>query len=184
MRLCWIFFLRLLAWKIKGSFPDDLKKAVVIVAPHTSNWDFIIGLAVRSSLKLYRFRFLGKHSLFKRPWRFFFTRLGGIPVDRSDKHDMVNQVVNLFNRNENFILALSPEGTRKKVERLKTGFYHMAKKAAVPIMMIGMDYAKKEISFSDPFYPSEDMEGDMRQIIQHFSGMIGKNPSQGLGDLL
>lgn len=183
MRLCWIFFLRLLGWKIKGSFPEDLKKAIVIVAPHTSNWDFIVGLAVRSSLKLYRFRFLGKHSLFKKPWGFFFTRLGGIPVDRSDKHDMVNQVVNLFNRNENFILALSPEGTRKKVERLKTGFYHIAKKAAVPIMMIGMDYAKKEISFAEPFYPTEDMEADMRHIIQHFSGMAGKNPSQGLGDL-
>ena len=184
MRVCWNIFLQLQKWKIGDDFPHHIKKAIVIMAPHTSSWDFVVGLAVRSKLKLYHFKFLGKDSLFKSPFGFFFRKMGGFPVDRSNKNNMVDQVVALFNNHEHFILALSPEGTRKKVDRLKTGFYHIAKKANVPIIMTGFDFGKKKISFSEPFYTTDNMENDINYILQFYSTIEGKNPQQGLNHLI
>ena len=183
MRVCWNLFLRLQGWTIRGEFPFHLKKCVAIMAPHTSSWDFVVGLAVRSKLRLYHLKYLGKDSLFKGPFGFFFRKLGGFPVDRSNKNNMVDQVVDLFNSRETLVLALSPEGTRKKVERLRTGFYHIAKKANVPIVMVGFDFTKKEISFAKPFYLTDDMEADLKFIIDHYAPMKGKVPSFGISHL-
>ncbi|MBH2003142.1 MAG: lysophospholipid acyltransferase family protein [Sphingobacteriia bacterium] len=184
MRVCWNLFLWLRGWSIRGEFPYQLKKCVVIVAPHTSSWDFIIGLAVRSRLRLYHIRFMGKDALFRGPLGFIFRKLGGFPVDRFHKNNMVEQVAGLFNTNDSFVLALSPEGTRKKVDRLRTGFYHIAVKAGVPIVMAGFDFGKKEISIAPPFYPTGNMDADLNMIIGHYASLKGKIPEQGLAHLL
>lgn len=161
-----------------------LTKSVVIVGPHTSNWDFILGLAIRSKLRLQHFKFLGKKELFDGPFGFFFRKLGGFPVDRSAKHNMVDQVVALFNAHETFTLVVSPEGTRKKVERLRTGFYHIAKKAGVPIIMVAFDFGHKQAFFSVPFFPGNDEEADLQNIIGFYAPVKGKIPAQGMAHLL
>ena len=184
MRSLWRLFLYILGWTIKGSYPYHLKKCIVIAGPHTSSWDFIIGLGVRSKLHLQHIKFLGKASLFKGPFGFIFRKLGGYPVERDQHHNMVDQVVELFNSHDSFSLVLSPEGTRKKVERLKTGFYHIAKKAKIPIVMAGFDFLNKEFSFSDPFYPSDDESADFQHIYQFFGPLQGKIPELSMAHFL
>ncbi|MBV9986865.1 MAG: 1-acyl-sn-glycerol-3-phosphate acyltransferase [Chitinophagaceae bacterium] len=183
MRLFWGLFLRALGWKLRGQFPYHLKKCVVIVGPHTSSWDFVIGLAMRSRLRLTHARFLGKAELFRPPFGFFFRSLGGIPVNRSQQTNMVDQVVDVFSRESSLVLAMAPEGTRKKVDRLRTGFYFIAKKAGVPIVMAGLDFGKKELLISEPFMTSEDEAADFEHIHRFFAGIEGKIPGQGLGHL-
>ncbi len=184
MRLLWSFFLWVKGWTIKGSFPNHLPKAVVIVGPHTSSWDFIMGLALRSKLRLTNSRFLGKAELFKGPFGFIFRSLGGVPVDRFSQQNLVEQVVAQFHAHEHFILALSPEGTRKKVARLKTGFYHIAKDAGVPIVMTGFDFTNKQAIIAEPFYPGEDEAADFKHIHQFYAPIEGKIPEQGMSHLL
>jgi 1-acyl-sn-glycerol-3-phosphate acyltransferase len=184
MRLLWSFYLRLLGWTVIGSFPYHIKKCVVIVGPHTSAWDFVIGIAFRSKLRMTHANFLGKAELFKGPFGFIFRGLGGHPVERAEKHNMVDQAVALFESKDVFRLVLSPEGTRKKVDRLRTGFYHIAKKAGVPIIMAGMDFAKKQVSFSEAFYPTEDETADFQHIYAFYAPISGKIPELGMAHLL
>lgn len=183
MRLFWIWFLKIKGWNTQVSFPYKISKAVVIVAPHTSSWDFVIGLAYRSVLKLKHTHYLGKQELFKPPFGFIFRKLGGTPVDRFSKHNMVQQAAELFATKERFLLALSPEGTRKKVEKLRTGFYYIAKEANVPIIMVALDFENKDIKVSEPFVIT-DWETDYAKIISFFAPIKGKNPDNGLGHLL
>lgn len=125
----------------------------------------------------------GKEGTF-HPWfGWFFRWLGGTPVDRHASSNVVEQVVEIFNRHDAFVLALSPEGTRKKVERLRTGFYQIALQAGVPVVMVALDYANKQVIFSEPFYPSGNMEEDFRHIIGFFRPVKGKYPHQGLAHL-
>ena len=184
MRPLWNLYFRLTGWTIKGSFPYHLKKCVVIVGPHTSSWDFIIGLALRSKLRLTHARFLGKAELFKGPFGFIFRKLGGFPVDRFHHHHIVDEVVRLFETHASFVLVLSPEGTRKKVDRLRTGFYHIAKKAGVPIVMAGMDFEKKEASLAEPFFPTDNEAADFEHIFRFYSSIQGKVPELGMSHLL
>lgn len=184
MRLLWSFYLRAMGWTQKGSFPYHLKKAVLIVGPHTSAWDFVMGLAFRSKLRLHHVKFLGKDSLFKGRFGFFFRKLGGFPVNQSSSNKLVDQVVDLFNSHEEFILALSPEGTRKKVDRLRTGFYHIAKKAGVPIIMVGLDFAHKQGVFSEPFWPTDDEAADFQKIYEFYAPLQGKIPELGMAHFL
>lgn len=183
MRLLWIIYLKILGWKISDQYPYHLKKFVLIAAPHTSAYDFFLALAVRSYLRIYDIRYFGKEELFKGPFGFIFRKTGGIPVDRFNKNAMVDQVVDLFNQNEKFVIGLSPEGTRKRVERLRTGFYHIAKKANVPIVMAGMDFKNKKITIAPPFYPTDDIDADMKFILNYFVDLQGKIPAYGLGHL-
>jgi len=183
MRPIWIFLLWITGWKIRGNFPYHLKKSVVIVAPHTSSWDFFLGLAVRSKLRLSFIHFLGKKELFDGPFGFLFRWLGGIPVDRSSSHNMVDQVVQKFKSEESFSLVLSPEGTRKKVERLRTGFYNIAHQAGVPLVMVGFDFGKKEVVIAEPFTTS-NQAADFRLILNFFGPMQGKIPEKGLAHLM
>ncbi len=183
MSIIWSLFLRLMGWSAANGFPHQLKKCVIIVAPHTSSWDFVIGIAFRSTLHITDARYLGKAELFKPPFGFLFRKLGGVPVERTGHHNLVEQVSALFAQHDRFRLVLSPEGTRKKVDRLKTGFYHIAKKAGVPIVMASLDYAKKQVSFSDPFFPTADEAADFRFIHQYYAPVVGKNPEQGMSHL-
>jgi len=153
------------------------------VGPHTSNWDFIFGVAYRSILSMNKVHFLGKKELFMPPFGFIFRALGGTPVDRHHKHNMVDQVVEIFNKNSSFKLAISPEGTRKKVDKLRTGFYFIAKKANVPIIMVGLDFKKKQVTFSEPFYTSDNREKDFLHILNFFEPIEGKIPTNGLAHL-
>ncbi|MBS1951361.1 MAG: Acyltransferase [Cytophagales bacterium] len=180
LRPLYLFIFKLIGWKVEGSFAPNLKKYIVAVAPHTSNWDFVIGIMARSITHLQRAKFLGKSQLFKAPYGWFFRLLGGYPVDRSSSHDMVQQVVNLFNEHDEFVLAIAPEGTRKKVERLKTGFYFIAKAAHVPIIPVGFDFLKKKVIIGIPVYPSDTIEKDMETLMNFYRAITGRNPSLGI----
>lgn len=180
----WKLFLKINGWNSDITFPKNIKKAVVIVAPHTSWWDFIFGLAYRSISKIKHTHFLGKAELFKWPFGWFFYWLGGTPVDRKSKQNIVEQITKEFNAHEHFLLALAPEGTRKKVTQLKTGFYYIAKSADVPIVMAAMDYKKKTLIYAEPFFTSENEAEDFKKIIAFFAPIQGKNPELGLAHLL
>lgn len=174
--------LRIMGWNTNavGYFPIQEKKYVMIVAPHTSGWDFFIGILYRSIFKLTKAKYLGKMELFRPPFGFLFRWLGGVPVDRSSRNNTVNEVVKLFSNNEEFVIALSPEGTRKRVDRLKTGFYNIATQAKVPIVMVGLDFQNKQLVFSAPFNPSGDQEKDFDHILDFFSPIKGKHPELSL----
>ncbi len=173
------FILRIIGWKAANSFPTDVKKYILIVGPHTSAWDFIIGLLFRYSLKL-EAKFLGKEELFKGPFGFLFRWLGGYPVDRMNKSNLVDSVVAILNAHEELGIALSPEGTRKRVDRLRTGFYYIALGANVPLIMAGLDYQKKEASFSEPIRLSGNQEEDFKIIYAFYRPIIGKIPAYGM----
>ncbi len=167
----------ILGWKLVGNFPKDLKKYVIIAAPHTSWQDFPIGILARNTSEI-KINFIGKDSLFKGPFGFIFRSLGGTPVDRSQSNNLVDAIVDVFNSKEEFRLALSPEGTRKKVERWKTGFYYIAKGAKVPIVMATLDFGKKQVKISEPYYPTDDIEKDFEYFKSFYKGVLGKKPEQ------
>ena len=165
----------LLGWKVAGSFPEKPKKYVVIAAPHTSWVDFPIAILTRMSLGT-MIHFIGKDSLFKWPFGYFFRVLGGTPVDRSRCNNLVDAVIQIFNKKESFKLGLSPEGTRKKVEKWKTGFYFIAKGANVPIVMATLDFEKKQVKISAPYYITNNLEGDFKCFKKFYKNIKGKNP--------
>lgn len=167
--------LRLWGFTIKGDPANHLPKRIFAVVPHTSSWDFPLGILTRAA-KHIDVRFIGKDSLFKPPFGFLFRWLGGYPVDRSKRTNYVEKVVQIFNDHERFSIAIAPEGTRKQVTKLKTGFYHIARLAGIPIILTKFDFGNMEVVFSDPLYPGDDQDADFATINQFFSGTKGKNP--------
>ena len=163
-------------WKLEGALPSDLKKAVFIVVPHTSWHDFFLGLIVRRLLET-KIQFLAKKELFKPPFGWYFKWMGGKPLDRTAGQKKVDQIAAMFNEKQEFFLALSPEGTRKKVDEWKTGFYYIAKKAEVPIVMVAFDFGRKLVKISSPFYPTEDKERDFSKMKRFYKGVKGKKPA-------
>lgn len=174
----WI--LNMLGWKIINRIPPNLKKYIIAVVPHTSNWDFPLGLLVRSALGL-KTGFVGKSSLFKPPYGWIFYWLGGQPVDRSKRTNYVDQVAEVFQKREEFSMTIAPEGTRKKVDKLKTGFYYIAKKAEIPIILCKFDAGNKTIDLSEPFYPGNDSAKDIEYIENYFKGVRGLKPKNSFG---
>lgn len=180
------YFFRIINWKLEGEFPKDVPKTISIVAPHATWFDFPIGLGVRAEIELANnisLSFLGKAELFKGAFGWLFKGLGGVPVERFSKSDMVQSVVNLYKSNESLHIALAPEGTRKPVSKLRTGFYYMAKNANVPIVMIGFDYDRKVVVINQPYFPTEDMEEDLR-VIARFYNTIGGVRKQWIENIL
>lgn len=177
------FFARLIlsffGWKAENAFPSDVKKYILIVGPHTSAWDFVVGVLFRASLRIDA-KFLGKEELFKGPFGFLFRWLGGYPVDRFNKSNLVDQVVKIVKDNEAIGIALSPEGTRQRVDKLRTGFYYIALKAHVPIIMAGLDYQRRVAIFSSPFFPTGEKEQDFEIIYNFFRPVVGKIPAKGM----
>ena len=173
------FILKILGWEIVGQWPD-VKKFVLIVIPHTSNWDFPYGILIRKAMNR-NIQYAAKDSLFKWPFGIFFRWSGGVPVDRSKSNNFVDAVVDIFNERDEFALCIAPEGTRKKVDKLKTGFYYIAKGAGVPIVMFRFDYGKRQFVASEPFYPTDDKEADFAVIRDYFKGVTGKIPEYGWG---
>ena len=166
------FLFKAAGWKLVGNIPRDLDKTVVIVCPHATWKDFPIGLGARSILKL-PILYWGKKELFDGFLGGLFSWLGGYPVDRSKNTNLVSSIVDIYNSKETFHAVLAPEGTRKDVDKLKTGFYHIAVQAKLPIIMIGFDYVNKEIKIGDTFYPSGDFEVDKKVIAQYYSTIPG-----------
>jgi len=172
------FILKIFGWRIKGGYPHAEKKFILLVMPHTSNWDFPLGILVRSASKS-GIKFLGKDSLFRFPYGFIFRWLGGYPVERSKSHNYVQTVVDIFNSKERFSVTIAPEGTRSKVKKLRTGFYYIALGAKIPIVFCKFDYANREVVFGNPIFPSGNKEADFEVIYKHFRGVKGKNPELG-----
>ncbi len=177
MRSIYLFlFYRVFKWKFNGQLPD-LKKYMIIVAPHTSNLDFFVGLAVRSILYL-KTSFLGKKELFRPPYGWIFRMLGGYPVDRSQPANLVYQVAAIFDSKEDFKVAIAPEGTRKYVKKWKSGFYYMALKSKVPIVMVSFDFRDKTVYIAEPFWPSGVFEDDLPKIADFFRLRQGRYPKE------
>jgi len=176
-------WMKITGWKIKGSFPDHISKMVIAVGPHTSAWDVVIGLGARKMIPIKEAYFLGKKELFDGPFGWFFRAMGGTAVDRFSSQGMVAQVADKFTQHDVFRLAMSPEGTRKKVDKLRTGFYHIAKLANVPVQLIGFDFRKKEVIIGELIYPSTDEAADFKKILSFFAEVEGKIPGLGLKHL-
>ena len=166
--------MRLIGWKVEGTLPN-LPKYLIIGAPHTSNWDFLLFLATIFHLKVDA-RYMGKAELFRGPFGWFFYWCGGIPVDRKKSQGLVEQMVEACNNSDKFILTIAPEGTRHKVKEWKRGFYHIAKGAGIPIIMAKVDGKKKAMCVGEVFHLTEDIEADMLAIQDAFKGMVGINP--------
>ncbi|MEW6084817.1 MAG: lysophospholipid acyltransferase family protein [Chloroflexota bacterium] len=168
------FFMRLFGWRVDGSLPA-LPKYVLIGAPHTSNWDFVLFLGVIFTLRA-NVRFMGKAELFRPPFGWFFYYCGGVPVDRKKPTGLVEQMVEACNKSSQFILTIAPEGTRHHVAEWKRGFYHIAKGAGIPIVMAVVDGRKREVRIGQIFHPTGDIEADMKAITGAFEGVMGINP--------
>lgn len=162
-----------MGWKFYGSWPAGIKKAVVIVVPHTSWHDFYLGLLVRRILGV-DIKFVAKKELFKPPFGWYFRWMGGTPLDRTAGQNKVDSIAALFRKKEEFRLAIAPEGTRKKVKDWKTGFYYIAKTADVPIVMIAFDFGKKRVKISKPMYATENKERDFEKIRAFYKEVTGK----------
>ncbi|HRY82346.1 MAG TPA: 1-acyl-sn-glycerol-3-phosphate acyltransferase [Candidatus Moranbacteria bacterium] len=157
-------------WKIEGKIPNQ-QSCVLIAIPHTSNWDFPITLAM-FSLCQWDVHWLGKKEMFTFPLKHFFCWLGGIPVDRSESNELVTQASNLYKENADLMLMVTPEGTRKKVLKWKTGFYYIALKASVPIFLGNLDYSRKVARILGVFTPTGEYEKDLAEIKNYYAGFL------------
>ncbi len=168
----WI--LKQLNWKIVLN-DDRPSKSVFCVAPHTSNWDFIYGKLFSAAAGI-KAGFLMKKSWFVFPLGFFFRKMGGVPIDRSKRSSVTQQMIEHFNNSTEFHLAITPEGTRKLNSKWKKGFYYIAKGANVPIELAYIDYEKKEVGITETFYPTDDMEKDLEYIYNYYKDKKGLKP--------
>lgn len=168
------WLLRLAGWKL-GPVDSGIPKCVVCVAPHTSNWDFILGKLFYNALGR-QAGFLIKKEWFFFPFNLIFNAMGGVPVDRKHRTSVVEQMAEQFRKREKFQLAVTPEGTRKPAREWKKGFYYIALRAKVPIMMAYFDYAKKEVGIKGVFYPTGNDVEDIKAIRAHYKGVQGKHP--------
>lgn len=167
--------LRLLGWTYSYDVSTDIKKAVMVVAPHTSNSDFVMGRLFYNALDI-RVRFMIKKESFKFPLNFILKLTGGIPVNRKNPGGIVGEMVNLFGKYDELILGITPEGTRKPNPHWKKGFYRIALEAKIPMLLTYLDYKKKKGCVGKAFYPSGDFSKDMGEISQFYSGVTPKYP--------
>ena len=173
-------FFKLCGWKVTHFLPDDIKKCVIVVAPHTSNWDFPFGMGTVSLMKLKQ-NFIIKKEWVKFPFKRIFLSLGAIPIDRQkhkvsgDKNSTVHAMADLFAEREELRLVITPEGTRSRVEKWKTGFYYVALKANVPIALAFINYETKSTGIDKVIYPTGDYKKDMKEIMDFYKNMKGKN---------
>lgn len=169
-------YLKITGWRRVGLLPD-IPRCVMIAAPHTSNWDAPIALAMVFAYRL-KAHWLVKHTAFRWPFRGILRWLGAIPIDRTKSTDVVTQMVDELKKRAELVLLLSPEGTRKKVTRWKTGFYQIALGAGVPLVLAFLDYARKEGGLGPVFYPTGDFKADMTEIMKFYSTVTGRHPEK------
>ena len=172
---------KLFGWKVTHLLPNNVKKCVIVVAPHTSNWDFIFGMGAVKVMKL-NLRFAIKKEWTRFPFKRTMLSLGALPIDRkknsttSEKKSSVDAMADLFNERNELRLVITPEGTRSKVEKWKTGFYYVALTAKVPIALGFINYETKSCGVDKIIYPTGDFKGDMKQIMDFYKNMKGGNP--------
>ncbi|MCF8297571.1 MAG: lysophospholipid acyltransferase family protein [Saprospiraceae bacterium] len=171
------FILSLFGWKITGSFSKDIKKCVLVIAPHTSNWDFVIGRLAFWILKL-DVKFLIKQEFFKFPIKRIILGLGGVPVNRTKSSNVVSSTVEMFDKSEALIITITPEGTRSLVKNWKKGFYYVATQAKVPLVLGFLDYKKKEAGIGPLIYPSGNYKEDFEKIEEFYKGKNARFPEQ------
>lgn len=169
-----IGLLAIFGWRITGEIPN-LPKFLIVGAPHTSNWDMLLGMVGMYAIG-FRIFWMAKQSLFRWPFARLIHWLGGVPVDRRAAQGLVGQMIAAFQSREQLILVILPEGTRSKARRWKTGFYHIATGADVPLVMAKFDYAHKILSFGPLLRASGDVEADLPHIQSLFTGIVGKHP--------
>lgn len=173
-----LIFFKLLGWKITGAFDPKIKQCVIMVLPHTSWQDFFVGLFARGIIGL-EMHWVGKKELFRFPMSGFFRWMGGEPLDRSGGLNKVDSIAAIFKKRAVFRMAIAPEGTRKKVGELKTGFYYIALKAGVPIVPVAFDFENKAVRVGHYFYPTGNTETDLAIFLGHYRGVKGKIPEKG-----
>lgn len=171
--MAWLagLLLKLCGWRLVSRLPD-IDKYVIIFYPHTSNWDFVVGLLGAWALRM-DVTFLGKHTLFKGPFGWVFRALGGYPVKRDERKNMVAQVAELIAARRTISIALAPEGTRKKTDHWKSGFYHIAREAGVPIVLAFLDAARREIGIGPTIPVTGEVEADMGKIREFYRDKRG-----------
>jgi 1-acyl-sn-glycerol-3-phosphate acyltransferase len=172
--IVWIYHRH--GWKAVGEVPKE-RRFVLIAAPHTSNWDFLYFVGLTEDLGIMP-HFMGKKSLFRWPFRKFMFDMGGVAVDRASKQNYVEQMIDEFANRKEFMLTIAPEGTRGTVKAWKTGFYHIAMGANVPIVIGMMDYSKKTGGLGPAFWPTGDYAADMAKIKVQYDGVIPKHPDR------
>ena len=168
--------LTLAGWRIEGNFPDSAK-FVLIVVPHTSNWDFPVGLMAKFALHL-GCRFIAKHSLFWWPLGAFLRQVGGLPVNRAAASDFVAQTASKFAERASLVLVITPEGTRSRLEKWKSGFHRIAHAAGVSIVLAVFDYRAKVVRLGPAFPATDDYEGDLAKMQSHISAQMAKHPAR------
>ena len=166
-------FVGLCGWKLVGEFPD-VPRAVLIAAPHSSWWDGFWGLLMKIAIGI-NISFMAKRELFGGPLGWLLRRLGGIPVERSATHGVVEQISERLRQSDSLWIGLSPEGTRKRVDKWRTGFWHIARAADVPIVLIYFDYPERTIGVGPLFFTSTDVDADMRRLREFYAPWRGRN---------
>lgn len=176
MRWLAIVILKAMGWKT-SDVPIQSPKYILIGAPHTSNWDFFIGYVAMTAIGL-KLGWVGKHTIFRKPFGWFMRWLGGIPIDRNRSRNFVEQVVQSFNSHEKLIVAIAPEGTRKKTEYWKSGFYYIAYSAGIPIVLGFVDYERKIGGFEKYINPTGEIKNDLKEISDFYKGIRAKYPEK------
>lgn len=176
MGKCCQWWLRKRGWAIAGKMANE-PKMVLIVAPHTSNWDFVLGVMFMLALGI-KLSFFAKHTLFKGPMGSIMRSLGGIPVERSRAHGVVENIAAQIDHNEQLIVALAPEGTRKAVYPWKSGFLYIAQNARIPVQCVGLDYQKKCLMFGPVLTVSNDVMASMESVYLFYRAVTAKYPQQ------
>ena len=169
-------YLKLSGWKVEGEVPPD-PKWIGVIAHHTSNWDFPVLIAASFYLKIPAY-WLGKHTLFWWPLGWLLRKLGGVPIDRRSRHNVVEQAAQAFDEQETFVLGITPEGTRKRTDYWKTGFYYIAQRAKVRFLLVFIDWKRKACGLGPIFAPSGDLEVDMNKIREFYALVVGKYPAK------
>ncbi|MCA9943221.1 MAG: lysophospholipid acyltransferase family protein [Anaerolineales bacterium] len=170
------FFFKVTGWRVAGSLPN-LPKMIVIGAPHTTNWDFPLAMTLIFYLGV-RLNWMAKKEFFVKPISYLWDWLGGVPVDRKAASGMVGQTVEVIQQRAKIVLAIAPEGTRSKVVRWRTGFYHIAHNANIPIVPVLVDYGRKTLTITEPFTPTGDVDADLPLLQARYQGITGKNKDQ------
>jgi 1-acyl-sn-glycerol-3-phosphate acyltransferase len=181
LRALLMWFYHRQGWKAVGEIPEP-RRFIIIAAPHTSNWDFVYYLGLTQSLSITP-RFMAKTSLFRWPMRNFMLDMGGVPVDRDKGGNYVQAMIDEFARHKEFMLTIAPEGTRGAVRKWKTGFYHIAMGANVPMVLGMMDYAKKTGGLGPMIWPTGDYEADMAKVAEVYAGVTPRHPEKQMASI-
>jgi 1-acyl-sn-glycerol-3-phosphate acyltransferase len=179
MKLLIRFIFWLIGWKIDPNAPTDIKKCVIVVGPHTSNWDFVLGKMAFMTYGV-KAKFLIKKELFFFPLGLILKAMGGIPVDRKKTNNLTEAALEYFKQNETMYMVFSPEGTRSYNPNWKKGFYYIAQKAQVPIYICYVDYATKTGGFNSLYYPSGNVVDDINHIKEVLKQYKGRFPEKGI----